>query len=104
MLVHPGFTEALGHPTAAQKGLVTAIYYLGTWFSYVFLSSPLADALGRRYAALAGTAIVAVGTGFEAGASAPSAYGLFVVGRIISGIGVAILSTSVPLYQRYVWS
>ncbi|KAF7540609.1 hypothetical protein G7054_g1217 [Neopestalotiopsis clavispora] len=102
VLVHPGFTEALGHPTAAQKGLVTAIYYLGTWFSYVFLSSPLADALGRRYAALAGTAIVAVGTGFEAGASAPSAYGLFVVGRIISGIGVAILSTSVPLYQSEV--
>ncbi|KAF3011370.1 hypothetical protein E8E14_008711 [Neopestalotiopsis sp. 37M] len=102
VLVHQGFTEALGHPTAAQKGLVTAIYYLGTWFSYVFLSSPLADALGRRYAALAGTAIVAVGTGFEAGASAPSAYGLFVVGRIISGIGVAILSTSVPLYQSEV--
>ncbi|KAI4592793.1 hypothetical protein KJ359_010426 [Pestalotiopsis sp. 9143b] len=102
VLVHPGFTDALGHPTAAQKGLVTAIYYLGTWFSYIFLSHPLADALGRRYAALAGTAIVAVGTAFEAGASAPSAYALFTTGRIISGMGIAVLSTSVPLYQSEV--
>lgn len=102
VLVHPGFTDALDHPTAAQKGLITAIYYLGTWFSYIFLSHPLADALGRRYAALAGTVIVAVGTAFEAGASAPSAYALFTTGRIISGMGIAVLSTSVPLYQRYV--
>ncbi|KAK6206606.1 hypothetical protein LQW54_007558 [Pestalotiopsis sp. IQ-011] len=98
VLVHPGFTDALGHPTAAQKGLITAIYYLGTWFSYIFLSHPLADTLGRRYAALAGTAIVAVGTAFEAGASAPSAYALFTAGRVISGMGIAVLSTSVPLY------
>jgi MFS family permease len=102
VLVHPGFTAALGKPTAAQKGVVTAIYYLGTWLSYIFLSHPAADHFGRRYAALTGTATVAIGTAFEAGATAPGAYAMMIIGRIISGMGVAILSTSVPLYQRLV--
>jgi hypothetical protein len=30
--------KALHKPSASQKGLITAIYYLGTWLSYVFLS------------------------------------------------------------------
>jgi MFS family permease len=68
----------------------------------MFLSHPVADALGRRYAALTGTGIVTVGTAFEAGATAPGAYAMMIIGRIVSGIGVAIISTSVPLYQRLV--
>ncbi|KAK9777982.1 putative General substrate transporter [Seiridium cardinale] len=102
VLVHPGFIAALGKPTAAQKGLITAIYYLGTWLSYIFLSHPAADYFGRRYAGLTGAATVAVGTAFEAGATAPGAYAMMIIGRIISGIGVAIISTSVPLYQSEV--
>lgn len=101
VLVHPGFIAALNKPTAAQKGAITAVYYAGTWLSYIFLSHPVADRLGRRYAALVGIAIVAVGTAFEAGATAPGALAMMIIGRIISGIGVAILSTSVPLYQRF---
>ncbi|KAI1846144.1 hypothetical protein JX265_010522 [Neoarthrinium moseri] len=102
VLVHPGFVAALGKPTAAQKGVITAIYYLGTWTGYIFISHPAADYFGRRFAALMGTATVAVGTAFEAGATAPGAYAMMIIGRIISGIGVSIISTSVPLYQSEV--
>jgi MFS family permease len=96
-----GFAEALGHPSPARKGLLGAIYYLGTWLSYIFLSHNVSDYVGRRYAALTGTFIVAVGNAFECGSRGPGAFAMMVVGRIISGIGVGMVSTSVPLYQRF---
>lgn len=101
VLVHPGFVKQLHHPSASKKGLITAIYYLGTWISYVFLSHPASDRLGRRYAALVGTVITCFGSALQAGAKGSGAYAMVISGRIIAGIGVAIVSTSVPLYQRY---
>lgn len=50
---------------------------------------------------MAGILTVAVGNAFESGASGSGAYAMMIVGRIISGIGVGMLSTSVPLYQRF---
>lgn len=91
----------MGHPKPSQKALITAIYYLGTWISYIFLSHPASDFFGRRYAALTGTLTVAVGTALECGAKGSGAYSMMVAGRIICGLGVGIVSTSVPLYQRY---
>ncbi|KAI0008364.1 general substrate transporter [Xylariaceae sp. FL0662B] len=102
VLVHPGFVEAMGHPTPSQKGVITAIYYLGTWISYIFISHPASDLLGRRYAALAGIFTVAVGNAFECGGTGSGAYAMMIIGRIISGVGVGMLSTSVPLYQSEV--
>ena len=36
-----------------------------------------------------------------AGATGKGAYAMMIVGRIIAGFGNAIISTSVPLYQRF---
>jgi MFS family permease len=98
--VSPGFIKALSKPSAEQQGLITAIYYLGTWMSYIFLSGLASDRLGRRYAALTGSLVTCVGAAFQACANGPVALAMMVAGRIISGLGNAILSTSVPLYQR----
>ncbi|KAI0173103.1 general substrate transporter [Hypoxylon sp. FL1284] len=98
----------MGHPSPSRKGVITAIYYLGTceWIyrgiSYVFLSHAASDYFGRRYSALAGILTVAVGNAFECGATGGGAYAMMIVGRIISGVGVGMLSTSVPLYQSEV--
>ncbi len=100
VLVHPGFVQTMGHLTPPRKGLITAIYYLGTWISYIFLSHPASDFFGRRYAAFTGTLTVAVGNSLECGARGPGAYAMMIAGRIICGLGVGIVSTSVPLYQR----
>ncbi|KAI1357448.1 general substrate transporter [Xylaria arbuscula] len=102
VLVHPGFRRAMGYPTASEKGVITAIYYLGTWVSYIFISHPVSDRLGRRYAALIGIVIVAIATAFESSARGPGAYTMMIVGRIISGLGIGMVSTSVPLYQSEV--
>ncbi|KAF2431333.1 general substrate transporter [Tothia fuscella] len=97
--VNPGFKAALHKPKASQTGLITAIYYLGTWISYIFLSHPASDRLGRRYSALTGILVVCVGAAFQAGARNMA---MMIIGRIICGLGMALVSTAVPLYQSEV--
>ncbi|AEO64485.1 uncharacterized protein THITE_2142370 [Thermothielavioides terrestris NRRL 8126] len=102
VLAHPGFKDTLEELDAPQSGLITAIYYLGSWLSYVFLAHPLADRFGRRYAAVAGMSVTCIGQALQVGASRPSAFAMVIAGRIIGGLGSAIISTSVPLYQSEV--
>lgn len=101
VLVHPGFKDALRSPDLPNNGLLTAVYYVGTWLSYIFLAHPAADRLGRRYAALAGMGVLCLGQALQAAAGGPSALAMILSGRVISGVGTGIVSTSVPLYQRY---
>lgn len=100
ILVHPGWRETLQDPTPAQKGLITGIYYLGTFLSYIFLSHPLADYLGRRYAAMIGTCTLSLGVIVMAAARGDGAVGMMALGRWVCGLGVGVVSTTVPLYQR----
>ena len=100
VLVHPGFKDTLHSPGSSRNGLITAVYYIGTWSSYIFFAHPAADRLGRRYAASVGMAIMALGQVFQAAASGSNALVMIIAGRIIAGLGTGIVSTSVPLYQR----
>jgi MFS family permease len=98
--VHPGFTTALDNPSKAITGLITSIYYVGTWFSYLFIAHYLADKYGRRLAAASGVVITGVGALLQTCAAGPLALAMMIVGRIVCGVGLAIVSTAVPLYQR----
>ncbi|KAF2186247.1 general substrate transporter [Zopfia rhizophila CBS 207.26] len=97
--VHPGFKKALHNPSSAKTGLITSIYYLGTWLSYLFVSHPLADRFGRRVAAASGVFITGIGAAIQTSARSPGGLGMMITGRIVCGFGLAIVSTSVPLYQ-----
>jgi MFS family permease len=66
--------------------------------SYIFLSQPAADYLGRRWAVFLGAMIVCVGAAFQAGATVLA---MMVIGRILCGACVAIVSSTVAIYQRY---
>ncbi|KAL8408184.1 hypothetical protein RB594_006832 [Gaeumannomyces avenae] len=99
IMVHPGFVAAVGGLGPSRKGVVTAVYYAGTWTSYVFVSRAASDLLGRRFAAMSGVVVACVGTALQALAAGPAAFTMVICGRIVAGVGVAILSTSVPLYQ-----
>lgn len=68
---------------------------IGSWASYVFLTGPVNDRLGRRWAGIVGVMILCVGAALQAGAVHLA---MMIVGRIISGVGVGIVSTAVPLY------
>lgn len=61
----------------------------------------MSDRFGRRYAALSGAFTTCVGAALQAGAKGKGALAMMVLGRIISGFGNALLSSSVPMYQRY---
>jgi len=65
----------------------------------MFLSQLASDYLGRRFAALAGTFVACIGAALQAGATGLEAFAMMIVGRIISGVGLAVVSTAVPLYQ-----
>ena len=97
ILVHPGWRKAMHYPDASERGTITGVYYLGTLLSYLFFSYPLADRLGRRYAALVGTVVLAVGATVM---GASQGVGSMAVGRWACGLGVGVVSTTVPLYQR----
>lgn len=103
MYTSTGFKNTLHKPNASKTGLITAIYYLGTWVSYVFLSHPASDYLGRRYAAWIGMLVSCFGAALQTGATSRSGYAMFIVGRIFCGLGIALVSTAVPMYQRSVF-
>jgi MFS family permease len=100
--VHPGFIKALHKPSRAVTGLITSIYYLGTWVSYLFIAHPVADRFGRRVATASGVLIAGVGAAIQTGAGGHNALAMMITGRVVCGVGLAIVSTSVPLYQRSV--
>ncbi|KAF5130326.1 Quinate permease [Metarhizium anisopliae] len=100
VLVHPGWREALDDPTPARIGLIISVYYLGTFLSFMLLSHPLADYLGRRRAAIIGTCALCLGAMCMAAANGGAAVGIMALGRWICGVGVGVVSTAVPLYQR----
>lgn len=101
--VHPGFKEALHQPTKTETGLITSLYYLGTWISYLFLGHYLADRYGRRVAAASGILITSIGALMQTVAHGETTgLALMIIGRITCGVGLAIVSTSVPLYQSEV--
>ena len=97
---NPGWKKALNKPSASKTGLITAIYYAGTWTSYIFISQPASDRLGRRYAAVVGIFVNGIGTALLASAGGKNGFAMMVIGRVICGLGIALVSSSVPLYQR----
>lgn len=105
VLVHPGWREAMGMGVgggaddAARRGAVTGAYYLGTLLSYLVVSHPLADWLGRRRAAMVGTVALAAGA---AAMAASAGTGSMAAGRWVCGLGAGVVSATVPLYQRCV--
>ncbi|KAK1964323.1 general substrate transporter [Colletotrichum sublineola] len=102
IISNSGFDDATGYMPLTKKGYIISSYYIGTSISYLLLSHPLSDWLGRRHAALVGTTIVSLGAILQALSNGATSLGTMIAGRIISGLGVAIVSTSVPLYQAEV--
>ena len=93
--VSPGFKKALNSPSSSDTGLITAIFYLGQFVGFAFLSGPTNNRLGRRWAGFVGVVVLCLGAVFQ---TAAVHIGMMIVGRIIAGLGTGIVSTSVPLY------
>lgn len=81
--------------TTAQESLVVSILSAGTFFG-ALLGGPVADRLGRKFGIIASCLVFCVGVAMQ---TAATQWALFIVGRVVAGLGVGLISTLVPTYQ-----
>lgn len=105
LLAMPFFRQTFGHPTTivqddgfpyvlstSTKSLFTSILSAGT-FTGALLGAPISDKFGRKLGLQLGCIVFAIGVACQTAATAD---GLFVVGRVLAGVGVGIISCIVP--------
>jgi MFS family permease len=96
----PAFTETFGIDKTTNKGtntiaLIVAIYEIGAFIGAV-TTSFIGENLGRRKSVLIGVIIMIIGAILQA-----TAYHLahMIVARIVSGIGMGFINSTVPVMQ-----
>lgn len=89
------FKDTFNNPDTTTIGTVTAIYEIGCFLGAI-LTFYIGDKLGRKKAIWLGLLIMLVGTVLQT-----TAYGLahMIVGRVVTGIGNGINTSTVPMYQ-----
>ncbi|THZ99008.1 general substrate transporter [Aureobasidium pullulans] len=96
----PAFTETFGIDKTTNKGtnliaIIVAIYEIGCFIGAV-ITSFIGESLGRRKSILIGVLIMIVGALLQA-----TAYHIphMLVGRIVSGVGMGFINSTVPVLQ-----
>ncbi|RDL38266.1 Uncharacterized protein BP5553_02606 [Venustampulla echinocandica] len=89
------FKDYFNQPTKAEVGNMVAILEIGAFFSSLVVGR-VGDIIGRRKTILYGSCIFFVGGALQAFATGMP---MILLGRIIAGVGVGMLSTIVPIYQ-----
>ncbi|GAA5998918.1 hypothetical protein JCM5350_005490 [Sporobolomyces pararoseus] len=79
-----------------RSGLIVGMLSIGTLFGSL-IGAFLADKFGRKKAVHIDCAVVIIGTVIQT--ASVSAWYQFMIGRIVTGLGVGALSAVVPLYQ-----
>ncbi|CAM9023964.1 unnamed protein product [Wickerhamomyces anomalus] len=95
LLTNHRFKDYFKDPSSAAIGTMVAILEIGALISSL-LSGKVSDKVGRRRAIRYGAIIFAIGGALQA--LAPSLT-ILTIARFISGLGVGLLTTVVPMYQ-----
>lgn len=95
IITGPYFIDYFGHPSKAAVGTMVAILEIGAFISSLIVGR-LGDIIGRRKTILYGSCIFFVGGALQ---TLASTLAMMMLGRIIAGLGVGMLSTIVPVYQ-----
>ncbi|KAG5987127.1 hypothetical protein E4U52_007884 [Claviceps spartinae] len=95
IITGPYFIDYFNHPSKAQVGTMVAILEIGAFIASLVVGR-VGDIIGRRRTILYGSCIFFVGGALQAAATSMT---MMMVGRIIAGLGVGMLSTIVPVYQ-----
>jgi MFS family permease len=89
------FKDYFNHPSRAEIGTMVAILEVGAFISSLMVGK-VGDIIGRRKTILYGSLIFVVGGALQTFANGMP---MMMLGRIIAGFGVGMLSTIVPVYQ-----
>ncbi|QIW95710.1 hypothetical protein AMS68_001228 [Peltaster fructicola] len=95
LLQNPDFLEQFDHPSDVVTGITVASYCLGA-FGGCCLNFITGDILGRRKSIWLAMFLIIIGATLQT-----SAFSLahLIVGRVITGLGTGIDSSTVPMYQ-----
>lgn len=98
VLVLPWFLEKFNHPNSKLLGTISAMYNVGGFVggTIAFFTG---SKLGRRRAILTGLSICAIGAIIQCTATK---LGELLAGRLICGVGVGIMTSTVGLWQAEV--
>ena len=91
----PYFIDYFDNPTRAQVGTMVAILEVGAFISSLVVGR-VGDIIGRRKTIMYGSMIFFTGGALQSFATGMT---IMMLGRIIAGVGVGMLSTIVPVYQ-----
>jgi len=84
-----------GQPSKAQIGTIVAILEVGAFISSLMVGR-IGDIIGRRKTMLYGSIIFFIGGALQTLALNMA---MMMMGRLVAGLGVGMLSTIVPVYQ-----
>ncbi|KAJ6509426.1 general substrate transporter [Mycena vitilis] len=91
----PHFVKYFKDPTAGEIGIMVAVLEIGAFFTSI-AAGRVGDMIGRKGTLFIGAAVFTVGGAIQ---TFTLGFWTMVVGRIVSGCGVGLLSTIVPIYQ-----
>lgn len=95
ILTGPHFKEYFHQPSKAQVGTMVAILEVGAFVSSLVVGR-VGDMIGRRRTIFSGSCIFFVGGACQ---TLSTSMRMMMLGRIIAGVGVGMMSTIVPVYQ-----
>nr|XP_031859525.1 uncharacterized protein CI109_004987 [Kwoniella shandongensis]KAA5526597.1 hypothetical protein CI109_004987 [Kwoniella shandongensis] len=95
IITGPYFKSYFNQPSNAAVGNMVAVLEIGAFITSLG-AAHLADNYGRRMTLRTGAIVFTIGGAVQ---TFCTGYGVMVVGRVISGFGVGMLSMVVPIYQ-----
>lgn len=91
----PAFKATFGNPSPDTLGNIVSLYELGC-FAGAMSTFLIGGYLGRRLSIIFGAGWMIVGAVIQA---ASSSVGVMILGRIVSGVGMGIINSTVPIMQ-----
>ncbi|KAJ3530352.1 hypothetical protein NM688_g7723 [Phlebia brevispora] len=95
VITGPHFLKFFNNPTALEVGTMVAVLEIGAFITSV-AAGRIGDTLGRRGTLFIGAVVFSLGGAVQ---TVTPGFWIMVVGRIIAGFGVGLLSTIVPIFQ-----
>ncbi|KAK9330352.1 general substrate transporter [Lipomyces starkeyi] len=89
------YADGTAYLTSGQTSMIVSLLSAGTFVGALAISV-IGDMVGRRYSLIASCGVFSIGVLLQCVATAIP---LFIVGRVIAGLGVGLISAIVPLYQ-----
>lgn len=91
----PAFRKTFNHPSPNTLGNIVSIYELGCFFG-AMSTFVIGNPLGRRLSILVGAVWMLIGAIIQA---TSSSVGVMIFARIVTGIGMGIINSTVPVLQ-----